>query len=155
MATATKLDALELLKKDHEKVAKILEQLEDTTKRAAKTRHELLDELKKELSLHEHIEETLFYPSVKDNTSNKEVKELVSEAYEEHHLVNTIIDELYATPTEDDAWKAKLTVLRENIEHHVHEEEHDLFPKAKQTLGTQALEKMGEKIELMKQEGSM
>lgn len=155
MAQAAQPKAFEILKKDHRKVATILEQLADTTKRANKTRHELLDELKKELALHEHIEENLFYPAVQDKAKDKEVKELVSEAYEEHHLVDKIIDELYDTPTEDDAWKAKFTVLKENIEHHVNEEETELFPKAKETLGKEALDKMAEQIELMKQEGAM
>ena len=155
MATSAKSNALELLKKDHRKVAGILEQLADTTKRATKTRVELLQELKKELSLHEYIEENLFYPAVQDKAKNKETKELVAEAYEEHHFVNTIIDELSATEVEDDEWKAKLTVLKENIEHHVHEEEHEMFPKAKEILDAKALEKMAEQIELMKQEGAM
>lgn len=155
MATTTKQNAFELLTKDHRKVADILAQLSDTTNRAIKTRQNLLQELKRELSLHEYIEENLFYPTVKDQAKTKETKELVLEAYEEHHVVDTIIDELSATSVEDDTWKAKLAVLKENIEHHVREEEHVLFPKAKKILDAKALEQMGEQIELMKQEGSM
>jgi hemerythrin superfamily protein len=141
--------ALDLLKKDHKKVLNIIEQLLETTARATVKRKELLNELKNELKLHEKIEESLFYPKLK---TNAETKPLIIEAYEEHHLVDIILDELDKTNFNDESFKAKIMVLKENLSHHIHEEENEIFPKAKQKLGDTKLEQMGKDIEKMKEE---
>jgi hemerythrin superfamily protein len=141
------MEATKLLTKDHRKVQKILDQLVETTARSSAKRRELLQVLKQELQIHEKVEEKLFYPRL---NKGKE-KEQIIEAYEEHHLVDKLLAELEKTDIKDEHWKAKITVLRENLVHHIKEEENEIFPKAHQKLGEKALNEMGEKIQAMKQ----
>src|SRR2546423_8163210 len=114
------MDALSLLKEDHGEVKKLLNQLSETTERAIKTREELFTKLKRELEIHEAIEEEIIYPALKQHA---EAKELILEAYEEHDVVNVILRELVETSYGDETWGAKLTVMKENLEHHIAEEE--------------------------------
>ncbi len=82
------MNAFQLLKEDHKKVSGIFQQLEPTTERAVKTREELFTELKKNLDIHAHIEETIFYPSIKREA---ETREIVLEGFEEHHVIKTLL----------------------------------------------------------------
>ena len=142
------MDALQLLKDDHEKVKKLLEQGESTAERAEKTRTELFAKLKQELAVHERIEEEIFYPALK---GHPRAKELVLEAYEEHHVVDTILGELEQTDVSDEKWGAKFTVARENIEHHIEEEEGEMSEQARQVFDTAELEELGERMATLKQ----
>lgn len=142
------MEATKLLKQDHNKVKKILEELLETTARAKVKRRELLETLKQELQIHEKVEEKLFYPKLKKGDS----KEEIIEAYEEHHVVDVLLAEIENTEFNDESWKAKVTVLQENLLHHIKEEENEIFPKAHKKLGEKALNKMGEEIKAMKQE---
>ena|ERR1700677_3927055 len=121
------IEAFALLKKDHAKVKDILNEILQTTTRATKKRSDLLAELKEELQLHEKIEEKLFYPELK---AKPETKELALEAYEEHHLVDDLMAKIESIDVGDESWKAKVTVLLECLEHHIKEEEKEIFPKA-------------------------
>jgi iron-sulfur cluster repair protein YtfE (RIC family) len=140
---------LELLKKDHKVVKDILKELGETPSGAIKTKSGLFRKLKNELVLHEKIEETIFYPPLK---KHKETKDLILEAYEEHHVVDLILQELEELEPKEESWMPKLTVLKENLEHHIHEEEKELFPKVKKILDQATLIKMGEEMQLMKLE---
>ena len=143
------MDAFELLKQDHEKVSGIFEKLEPTTERAVKTREELFTQLKQELDVHASIEEQIFYPAIKDAD---ETHEITLEAYEEHAVVKTLLSELEADPKDTEEWAAKLTVLKENVEHHVEEEETEMFPKAKKVLSAEQIEELGTRMEAAKQQ---
>lgn len=138
-----------LLIKDHKKVKEIIEELMNTTPNATKKRKELLQQLKTELKEHENIEETLVYPVLKEKSSTKD---LTLEAFQEHHLVDLLLEEIESTDFKDEAWKAKLTVLQENLEHHIKEEEKELFPKALETLSAGKLEEISKGISEMKGE---
>ncbi len=138
------MDAFKLLKQDHEKVAGIFEKLEPTTERALKTREELFAQLKGELDVHAEVEEQIFYPAIKDA---EETHEITLEAYEEHNVVKTLLAELDAEPKDTEEWKAKLTVLKENVEHHVEEEEEEMFPKARKVLDKELVEDLGTRME--------
>ena len=118
------MNALTLLKADHDKVKGLLNELESTTERGVKTRTELFATIKGELTVHEGIEEEIFYPALKEHPK---AKDIVLEGYEEHHVVDEIMGELEATPVTDETWGAKFTVMKENIEHHIEEEEGDMF----------------------------
>jgi iron-sulfur cluster repair protein YtfE (RIC family) len=142
------MEATKLLKQDHNKVKHILEELLNTTARAKAKRRELLHTLKQELQIHEKVEEKLFYPKLKKGDS----KEQIIEAYEEHHLVDKLLEEIENTEVNDEAWKAKVTVLQENLVHHIKEEEGEIFKQAEKKLGKTALNKMGEEIQAMKEE---
>ena len=134
------MDALTLLKEDHEKMKKMLAEGEQTTERAEKGRTELLAKIKRELTIHEQIEEEIFYPALHQHPR---AKEIVAEGYEEHHVVDTILGELEQTPGSDERWAAKFKVAKENIEHHIEEEEGEMFGKARQVFDRQELEALG------------
>ena len=125
------MDALTLLKDDHDKVKGMLDKLEKTTERAEVTRTEGLQALKQELTTHEAIEEEILYPALKEFAKTKDI---TLEAYEEHHVVDTIMAELEQTPVDDETWAAKFTVMKENLEHHIEEEEGEMFKKARQVM---------------------
>lgn len=138
------MNPFELLKKDHQKVAELIDRVENTTDRASKTRQDLFEQIKEELEIHAQIEETIFYPALQVET---ETEDITREAYEEHKLVKTLLQELDQMPKDDEQWAAKFKVLKENVEHHVEEEEGEMFTKAKQALGKDELEELGDEME--------
>src|SRR6478736_6187265 len=137
------LDAIALLKADHDKVKRLLSDLETTTERGVKTRAELFATIKGELTIHETIEEEIFYPALK---SHPKAKDIVLEGYQEHHVVDLLMGELESMDVSDERWGAKATVMKENIEHHIEEEEGDMFKKARQVFDRQELEDLGERM---------
>jgi iron-sulfur cluster repair protein YtfE (RIC family) len=143
------MDAFELLKKDHEKVSGIFEKLEPTTERGVKTREELFAQLKQELEIHTKIEEQILYPALKDA---EETHDITLEAFEEHNVVKTLLAELDELSKDDETWEAKLTVLKENVEHHVEEEEGEMFKKARKVLSSEQIEDLSTRLEAAKKE---
>ena len=141
------MDAITLLKEDHEKVSGIFEKLEPTTERGVKTREELFAQLKQELDVHAHIEETIFYPVLKREA---ETREITLEGFEEHHVIKTLLGELEETPADAEQWGAKLKVLKENVEHHVEEEEGEMFPTAREVFSKEQFEELGARMEAEK-----
>ena len=125
------MDAMSLLKEDHQKVKKMLGELESTTERGVKTREELFTKVKQELVVHEAIEEEIFYPALKQHPKTKEI---ALEGYEEHHVVDTVMAEIEGVAYDDEKWGAKFTVMKENLEHHIEEEEGEMFKQAKQVF---------------------
>ena len=138
------MNAFTLLKTDHETVAGILASIEETTERAVKGRDELFTRLKRELDLHAKIEEEIFYPALEDAD---ETRDVTLEAYEEHRLVKQLLAELETEPKDTEEWTAKFTVLKENIEHHVEEEEGEMFKKARQVLSEEEIEALGNQLQ--------
>jgi hypothetical protein len=143
------MDALSLLKEDHDKVKKLLKDLDSTTERGVKTREQLFNKIKQELEIHEAIEEEIFYPALKDHPKTKE---LTLEAYEEHHVVDLVMAEIEAIPFDQETWGAKFTVMKENVEHHIEEEEREMFKQAKQVFDGDELSQLGESMAKRKQE---
>ena len=141
------MNAFTLLKADHKKVAGILEKIDATTERGIKAREELFTQLKTELDVHTRIEETIFYPALKEA---EETRDITLEAFEEHRLVKQLLRELESADKGDEKWTAKFTVLKENIEHHVEEEEGELFPDAKKLVPKERLEELGTAMEARK-----
>ena len=142
------MNAFQLLKQDHQTVSGIFQQLEPTTERAEKTRTELFAKLQEELDIHAKIEESVFYPAIKQAA---ETREIVLEGFEEHHVVKMLLKELEAMPVDTEEWAAKLKVLQENVEHHVEEEEQEMFQKARQVLSEEEINTLGARMEEMKQ----
>jgi hypothetical protein len=137
------MDALTMLKTDHDKVKDLLEDLDATTERGVKTRAELFATLKGELTVHEIIEEEIFYPALK---SHPKAVDIVLEGYEEHHVVDVLMGELESLDVSDETWGAKASVMKENIEHHIEEEEGDMFKKARQVFDRQELVDLGDRM---------
>lgn len=147
------MDAITLLEQDHQKVKKLMAELEKTTERGVKTREELFTKLVQELVVHEKIEEQIFYPRVKEQATTKKLEEIVTESFEEHHFVNVVIAEIEQTPYDAEAWAAKFSVMKENIEHHAFEEEEgEMFPKVRKIFSKTELEEMGMEMEELKQQ---
>jgi hemerythrin-like domain-containing protein len=144
------MDAIALLKDDHDKVKKMLADGEETTERAEVGRTELFAKLKEEMLIHERIEEEIFYPALKEHPK---AKEIVLEGFEEHHVVDEIMGELEATDVTDEQWGAKFKVMKENIEHHIEEEEGEMFKTARQVFSTDELEELGSRMAELKKAG--
>ncbi|HVF66260.1 MAG TPA: hemerythrin domain-containing protein [Pyrinomonadaceae bacterium] len=141
------MNAFQLLKEDHKTVSGIFQQLEPTTERAEKTRTELFAKLKEELDIHARIEETIYYPAIKQAA---ETREIVLEGFEEHHVVKMLLKELEAMPVDTEEWAAKLKVLQENVEHHVEEEEGEMFQKTRQVITEEEINDLGARMEELK-----
>jgi hemerythrin-like domain-containing protein len=135
------MDAIEMLKADHEKVKGLFRQYEAAGDRAYQKKQSIAEEVFTEITVHSTLEEELFYPAVKAET-DKQGQELVAESVEEHHVVAMLIEELKALDPKDERYDAKFTVLMENIEHHIEEEEDELFPEAEDVLGDE-IEELG------------
>ena len=143
------MDPMKLLKADHDEVKALLEKLGKTTERAEVTRTEGLADLKQKLDVHETIEEEILYPALKEFAKTKDI---ALEAYEEHHVVDVIMAELEATAVGDETWAAKLTVVKENLEHHIEEEEDEMFKQARQVMDAHELEGLGDRMVRRKEE---
>jgi hemerythrin-like domain-containing protein len=143
------MDAIGLLKEDHAKVKKMLAELDATTERGVKTRGELFTKIKAELEVHEAIEEEIFYPALKEHPK---AKELVLEAYEEHSVVNMVMGELTDLAYDDETWGAKLTVMKENVEHHIEEEEEEMFKQARKVFEPSELDELGSRMRARRSE---
>ena len=138
------MNALTLLNTDHDKVKKVLAELEPTTERGVKTRQELFATIKGELTVHEIIEEEIFYPELK---SHPKARNIVLEGYEEHGVVDTLMGELEDLPVDDETWGPKAKVMKENIEHHIEEEEGEMFKQARRVFDDAELDDLGRRME--------
>jgi hypothetical protein len=143
------VDGLTLLKHDHDEVKSLMNKVAETTERAIKTREETFAKIHQALQIHETIEEEILYPTLKEHP---DLKDLTLEAYEEHHVVDEIMGEILQVPVDDETWLAKFTVMKENVEHHIEEEEGEMFPKARKALGKEALEDLGARMERRKED---
>jgi hemerythrin-like domain-containing protein len=141
------MDAIALLEADHQKVKRLLAELESTTERGVKTRTELFATIKGELTLHEIVEEEIFYPELK---AHPKAQDIVLEGYEEHHVVDLLMGELEALDVSDETWGAKALVMKENIEHHIEEEEGEMFKQARQVFDAVELDDLGARMETRK-----
>lgn len=139
-------DAVSLLKADHEKVSLLFEQLEKTTERGAAKRQKLVAQIEAEIKAHMAVEEEIFYPAFRDAVTKKDDKEMYFEAKEEHHVADTVLSELKGLDPTDETYAAKAKVLKELIEHHVEEEEGEMFPKARRAMGAARLRELGEEM---------
>jgi len=144
------MNAIELLKKDHQKVAGLFKKYEGAGDDASSEKEELFRMIKRELDVHARIEEEIFYPAAKQAPS-EEAKELVAEAGEEHKQIKTLLAELDGMDADDEQFDAKMTVLKEDVEHHVEEEQDEMFPKVRKALGNDRLEDLGRQLEARKQ----
>jgi hemerythrin-like domain-containing protein len=151
MATQDK-DAIALLKEDHKKVHGLLTRLEATTERAVETREDLLAKIVQEIQMHITLEEEIFYPAYKEAVSKKDDVKLYQEALEEHHLVDTVLSEIGASDPQSEVFSAKAKVLRELVEHHVEEEEKEMFPRARKAMSAAELQRLGSTMKERKRE---
>jgi len=155
------MDAVELLKQDHRAVEALFREFEEAGDQAYQTKRKLVEQISHELEVHTAIEEEIFYPAVQAKAP-KEDREIVEEAYEEHHVVKVLLGELAGMePDADgfdadgfdaDGFDAKVTVLMENVRHHVEEEETELLPESEKLLGKERMDELGEKMARRKEQ---
>src|SRR4030095_9956954 len=136
------MQATHLLKKQHREVKRLFGQAKKAT---GSDRRIAMDEISAKLAVHMMIEEEIFYPAVRE-VGTKKANEIVPEAYEEHHVVKLVLAELPKVDLEDDQFEAKVTVLDELIEHHVEEEEEEIFAVAEK-LGPERLAQLGREMQ--------
>ncbi|MGZ4485851.1 MAG: hemerythrin domain-containing protein [Nocardioidaceae bacterium] len=142
------MDAIVLLKDDHKTVEKLFKQFEKAGDDAHKTKRDLVDRIIEELSVHAFIEEQIFYPVAREAVP--ETENHVLESLEEHHIVKWVLEELRGMDPEDERFDAKVTVLMENVRHHVEEEEQEWFPEVRKQMGRKRLQELGEQMEQAK-----
>ena len=129
------MDAIVLLKNQHREVEKLFKTL-------ARGDVSVVPEICDKLELHAELEESTFYPAVREDVPD-EVGDVL-ESYEEHLIVKRLVEELRGLSSDDETYKAKATVLMELVRHHVREEEDDMFPAVRSALGRKKLTELGE-----------
>jgi hemerythrin superfamily protein len=144
------VDATKLLEQDHEEVEGLFKKFEEAGDQAYKTKQDLADKIIQELTIHTEIEEEIFYPAVKSKVEDAEDE--VLEAVEEHHVAETLIEEIKGLTAEDEEFDAKVTVLIESVRHHKDEEEKEMFPKVRKAFSKEQLEELGARLEQAKQQ---
>jgi hemerythrin-like domain-containing protein len=146
------VDAIALLKQDHKLVKDLLGQLAESTTRAVKKRTELLHEIQINLKAHTTIEEEIFYPAFKE-AGKKEEEKMYFEALEEHRAAeDLVLPDLLNTDPSTEQFSGRAKVLKELIEHHIEEEETEMFKDAKKLLSTEELKALGASMETRKAE---
>jgi hemerythrin superfamily protein len=139
------MNALELLKTDHQKVKELFKKAEGAN---AARQKQLFEQIKKELETHTHIEEMVFYPAVRQT---EELEKMVLESLEEHKQVKTLLREMENLTSDSEKFEPKLKVLMENVEHHAEEEEEGkMFPKVRKMMNAEKLERLGQELEAAK-----
>lgn len=133
------LDAIELLERDHRRFEALLEEGEKTTERATATRRRILKTMAEELTRHEAMEEKVLYPALQ---SHPQARDIVLEGYEEHHVADVILRELQQSRVTSEQWGAKFKVLKESLEHHIEEEEGEMFRKARGIFSRDELQEL-------------
>jgi hemerythrin superfamily protein len=139
------MDAITLLKSDHRSVKRLFRTFEQVGERAKSTRSKTASAIVRELSRHAAIEEQVFYPAVRQ--AIPDLSDEVLESLEEHHVVKWLCSEVERSSPDDERFTARVTVLIENVRHHIREEEETLFPAVRQALGRKRLAELGELLE--------
>jgi len=137
-------DAIALLKQDHRDVEALFKKFEGLGPSAHKSRHATVAKIIEALSMHAGIEEMALYPDARARFGN--ANDDVLEALEEHHLVKLTLSELEKMRSQDERFTAKVTVLMENVRHHVQEEEGELFPKLRKSFSRAELVELGGRL---------
>ena len=137
-------DAIVLLKEDHKEIRKLFADFENAGENAHKTKGKIVHRIIELLTVHTYLENEIMYPRVRELLPALE--EDILESYEEHHVADVLVMELYGMQPEHERFDAKTTVLIENVRHHIEEEEDEWFPKVREGLGRKQLQEIGEEM---------
>ena len=137
-------DAIVLLKNDHKEVRKLFREFQAAGEDATKKKGDLVSKIIELLTVHTYIENEVMYPRVRELLPDLE--DDVLESYEEHHVADVLVMELAQLEPSDERFDAKTTVLIENVEHHMEEEEQEWFPKVRAGLGRNQLQDLGRQL---------
>ncbi|HEX9242639.1 MAG TPA: hemerythrin domain-containing protein [Anaeromyxobacter sp.] len=142
------MNAVDLLEAQHREVEELFEELDDAGEGARKTKERLCREISDQLAVHAEIEEKIFYPESKQ----EDTEALLRESVEEHLSMKRVLTEILEGGTENEQFMARMKVLQEQVEHHVLEEEGELFPMVRKACSREELTEMGERMEKLAEE---
>jgi hemerythrin superfamily protein len=129
------------LKKDHDQVKEMMTRIEEMSSRTSTSKVKLFEEMKAALTAHVRAEEKVFYDAIE---REKSAHDSALEGYEEHHVADLLMREISRLAPSDEKWRAKFAVLKENVEHHVEEEEGEIWAKAREILNEAEAQQLGE-----------
>lgn len=135
------MNAIKLLKQDHSELRKYFGQYKASDGDGEK--HKLFKQIKEKLDVHTHIEETIFYPKIKDH---KQLEDITLEGIEEHHVADVLVREISKLTDDSEKFEPKMDVLIESVEHHLMEEEGKMFPKVEELFDKAVLEELGREM---------
>lgn len=145
MAKQKATDILTLIEADHRKVEELFAEAEST--KGAKKLQECFNQIYKELNLHAHAEELVFYPAMQEH---EETQEYIEEAEEEHNSAKILLEEMKALGANDSEFKTRMEHLKEAVTHHVEEEESEIFAAVRECMGDQELQDLGQEFQAAK-----
>ena len=140
-------NAITMLKSDHATLKRLLRELTETSDRALKTRESLVDQIEREIKVHAQVEEEIFYPAYLNAAKGTDAEDMFYEAAEEHHVVDMVLPALQAANPKSNEFKAKAKVLKELVEHHIREEEREMFAMARQLFDEEQLRDLGDSMQ--------
>lgn len=143
------MDALEWLREDHRTICRLFRELEKAKFREGAQRRDLARRIVEETRIHAALEEELFYPLLRKEVPD--AKESILEALEEHALISHLLSQIERMTGKEERFEAKVAVLRENVEHHIEEEETGIFHDAGKGLGERRLQNLGERLAAAKE----
>jgi len=142
------MDAMKLLKKDHSYVLSLFNKFDQAGRNSFARKFRLYDEIRSELEVHSHVEEEIFYPTIRE--ISPEGRKVISEAVKEHKEIDTLIGQIDRLPADDPNFEDRLQALMEQVEHHIEEEEREIFKIAEDNFSEEQRLEMGRKIEAVK-----
>ncbi|MFC8314933.1 hemerythrin domain-containing protein [Gordonia sp. NPDC057258] len=137
-------DAIVILRDDHKQIRKLFRDFRSQGDNAVKTKGKIVDKIIEALTVHTYIENEVMYPEIRKRVPDLE--DDILESYEEHHVADVLVVELAALSPDNERFDAKTTVLIENVEHHIEEEEDEWFPKVREALSRKELREIGEEM---------
>jgi iron-sulfur cluster repair protein YtfE (RIC family) len=142
------MNALELLQKDHDEVRRLFNLFKSSSDE--NEHRKIFETIKTELDSHSHIEEIVFYPAVEDQ-DDEDLATLVDEAFEEHEDVDMLLEEIDRLNRTRAELRPKMIELMERVEHHASEEENEMFPKVREIITGEELDRLGEELRAEKE----
>ncbi|MBP2159201.1 MULTISPECIES: hemerythrin domain-containing protein [Asticcacaulis] len=147
------MDIYNYLKKDHQKVADLMEQV--IASKDPAERQSLFETIKMELTLHADTEEQTFYKAIEDATRSKQVEEKIEHANHEHDEIREYLEKLSTTPVTDELWLETFGEFKHSVTHHVEEEEGEIFEKAKKYLSSQEAKDLAKEMDALKKQSQV
>ncbi len=138
-------DAIVVLKEDHKRIRALFKDFEKAGDGATAAKGRLAKKIIEELTVHTYLENEVMYPEVR--TLLPDLEDDVLESYEEHHVADVLCMELAAMKPDAERFDAKMTVLIENVTHHIEEEEQEWFPQVREGLGRKQLQELGARMQ--------
>ncbi len=138
-------DAIVLLKNDHKEIRKVFRDFQKAGENAHAAKGKLVKRMIELLTVHTFLENEVMYPRVRELLPELEAD--ILESFEEHHVADVLVTELFAMKPDAERFTAKATVLIENVDHHIDEEEKVWFPKVRAGLGRKVLQDLGAEME--------